>query len=988
MVSKKKGNQNHGDTTVEPVITEAQSVTTDNFPIVGIGASAGGLEAFEGFFKYCPVDTGMAFVLVSHLSPDHPSLLTEILQRSTRMPVTQAVDQDQVRPNHVYTIPPDCDMNILNGVLQLSKANTEKGSHLPIDGFFRSLADDKADESIGIVLSGTASDGTLGLRAIHSAGGVCIVQTPATAKYDGMPQSAINSGYFTHILNVEAMPVMLQSLSSKPGHRIQTSPLVTADTLNSLNQILLHIRSRTGHDFSQYKKSTIGRRVERRMMMNSIQDIAVYARFLKQNPHEIHGLFSDILINVTGFFRDKDAFVTLKQDILPALLADKPDDYVFRIWVAACSSGEEAYSIAIVLRELMDEMHINFKVQIFATDLDNTVINRARGGHYPVSVAEDIEPDRLQRFFTPDDHGYKINKEIRQMVVFAVQSVIKDPPFIRLDLLSCRNLMIYLEREQQERLIPIFNFALKPGGVLFLSNSESITNHLHLFKPLNRKWKFYQAQKSEAKPRLILSESNIMTNKEILEPQKIATRNVPAINIAALTNGILLQTYAPASVTTDTDGNILYVHGDTSPYLSTPSGPVTTNVIDMAHTGLQLALRSAVQSALQGEPSINNDVIMNTKDGERWANFSVRRVVRPVSHADDDEALLLVSFQDGAGRSADKPKHGKPALISDAHRRNEQLERELILARENQQAIIEEMQATNEELQSTNEELQSSNEELETSREELQSLNEETITVNSELNTKVEQLSISKNDLNNLMDNVNTGIVFLDYELKIRRYTQEAVKVYRLIATDLGRPLGDITTNLQDGNLLTELHTVLETLIPQEIEVKTTDGVYYLARIQPYRTSGQVIEGLVLSFTDIDALRKATIKLAELKLMLQLTEGIVDTVVEPLVVLDGDLQVVRASRAFFQYFMVTTQQTIGHKLYELGNGQWNIPSLREMLEEVLPQDRTIEGFEVIHDFPGLGKRRMLLNARRIKSSLGETELILLAMVNTDDKDPG
>lgn len=971
-------------------MTEVQSVTPASFPIVGIGASAGGLEAFEAFFNACPADTGMAFVLVSHLPPEHHSLLAEILQRSTNMPVNQVVDQDKVVPNHVYIIQPNCDMSILNGVLQLSKTTAERGQHLPIDIFFRSLAEDKADKSIGIILSGTASDGVLGLRAIHDAGGVCMVQTPATAKYDGMPQSAIHSGYVTNILNVEVMPEMLQKISRQSGPRLNASALVTPDTLNGMSQILQQIRNSTGHDFSLYKKSTIGRRIERRMTMNHIQDIEVYAHFLKQNSKEIQSLFSDILINVTGFFRDKEAFIILKRDILPALIADKPDDYTFRVWVAGCSSGEEAYSIAIILRELMDDMHKKFKVQIFATDLDDDVISRARSGSYPIYIAQDIGPERLQRFFTLDEHGYKIKKEIRQMVVFAVQSVIKDPPFIRLDLLSCRNLMIYLEQEQQERLIPIFNFALKPGGVLFLSNSESITDHTNLFKPLNRKWKFYQAQKSEAKPRLILSENLTMTNKDNLESQKIAPRNVPAHNIATLTNRILLQSYAPASVTTDAKGNILYVHGDTSSFLSTPSGPVTTNVMDMAHTGLQSALRTAVQSALQGEPSTGNDVVMHTKQGERRVSFSVRRLTQPISEDSDDEILLLVSFKEEAGRPVPKRKRGKSASASEEHQRIEQLERELILARENQQSTIEEMQATNEELkssneelQSTNEELQSSNEELETSKEELQSLNEETITVNSELNTKVEQLSISKNDLNNLMENVNTGIVFLDYELKIRRYTKEAVKVYRLIPTDLGRPLSDITTNLQDGNLLPELQTVLKTLIPQEMEVKTTDGIYYLARIQPYRTSDQVIEGVVISLTNIDALRKTTIKLAELELMLQLTDGIVDTVVEPLVVLDSDLKVVRASRAFFQYFKVTVEQTIGHKIYELGNGQWNIPTLRAMLEDILPQHQTIEGFVVEHDFPDLGKRRMELNARRIKSSLGYTELILLTMANID-----
>jgi two-component system CheB/CheR fusion protein len=993
ITSNPKSNKNENATAVEAVITEGQLVTAVNVPIVGIGASAGGLEAFVGFFKACPLDTGMAFVLVSHLSSNHHSLLTEILQRSTSMPVTEVVEQDPVAANHVYIIPPAHHMVLVNGILQLSKMGSEETLHYPINVFFHSLAKDQGKRAIGIILSGTASDGTLGCRSILDEGGVCMVQTPSTAKFDSMPQSAIDAGYVTHILNVEDMPSVLQELSRQSIYRIKVPPPIAPQTLSSLNQILLQIRNITGHDFSLYKKTTIGRRIDYRMGLNNITDMAVYERFLEKDANEVRALFSDMLINVTHFFRDPEAFVMLKQQILPTLLANKPDDYVFRVWVAACSSGEEAYSIAIVLQELMDEMQKDFKIKIYATDLDDKVINRARAGRYPVDIAKYVEPERLLRFFSLDDNGYKINKHIRQMVVFAVQSVIKDPPFTKLDLLSCRNLMIYLEQEQQNRLIPLFHFALNPGGVLFLSNSESIIKQRYLFKPLNRKLRFYQALKTAAKPALTQFENTTMTSRDTPVPQKNSVSQVPASNLAALTNRILLQSYAPASVTTDAKGNILYVHGDTSLFMSTPTGPVTTNVIDMVHLGLKVALRKALQAATRGEPTLNSEMTINTKEGEIRVNLCVRRLSMPTTETNDDEPLLLLSFQNVVVPPVVKHKRGKSVKVSQEHSQNQLLESDLVYARENQQAAIEEMQATNEELksaneelQSTNEELQSTNEELETSKEELQSLNEETTTVNSELNTKIEQLSVSQNDLRNLMDNVNTGIVFMDYELNIRSYTREAVKAYRLIATDIGRPLSDITTNLQGGNLVAEMLTVLETLIPREIEVQTYDGVYYLARIQAYRTMDNVIQGVVLSFTDTDSLRKTTIKLAELQLVQQLTEGIVNTVVEPLVVLNSELQVIKASNGFLEYFMVTTEQTIGYKIYELGNGQWNIPALRELLEEILPQRQTIEGFEVEHEFPELGKRRMVLNARRIKSSLGDTELILLAMVNIEVKD--
>ena len=959
-----------------------------DFPIVGIGASAGGLEAFEAFFRACPADAGMAFVLVPHLDPDHHSLLTEILQRSTAMPVAQAIDQVRVAPNHIYIIPPNREMSILNGVLQISPPENPRGQRLPIDGFLRSLADDQVERAIGIILSGTASDGTQGLRAIHAAGGVCMVQEPSSAKYDSMPQSAINAGCATHILPVEEMPAALVELVRQSVFRQSVPRILPVEALGGMNRILLQIRSSTGHDFSLYKKNTIVRRIERRMAQQNIGDMSVYASFLKKNPAEVQVLFKDLLINVTSFFRDPEAFEVLKRDILPALLAGKPADYVFRIWVAGCASGEEAYSIAIVLRELMDEAHQDFKVQIYATDLDEDAINTARAGNYPVGISQDVSPERLRRFFTRDDSGYRVKKDLREMVVFAVQSVIKDPPFTKLDLLSCRNLLIYLETEQQNRLIPNFHYALKPGGVLFLSPSESITSHQRLFNALNRKWKFYRAVHAEAKlvlPPYLNSIMPIMPTNVNTATAKVPDPKAPQGSVAVLSNRILLQSYAPVSVTTDARGNILYVHGDTSRYLRQPAGEVTTNVVEMAREGLQPDLRAALLAAAQEVLTLNREVSLTTESGAYTVSFSVR-LLPPANSG--EEQLLLVSFQEVTKPVKPARRKGGKGLATSAEAgRIEQLERELGYARESQQVTIEELQATNEELksaneelQSTNEELQSSNEELETSREELQSLNEETITVNSELNNKIEQLSNVQSDLKNLFDNVNIGTLFLDYDLNIRRYTRDAAKVYRLISSDVGRPLSDITSNLQGESLIAELHTVLETLIPREREVQANDGTWYLARMQPYRSIDNVIDGVVLTFADITTNRAAQIKLAAVQLARELAEGIVNTIVEPLVVLDSDLRVVSASRAFFQHFKVVPEQTVGRKIYDLGNGQWDIPTLRELLENILPQQKVIDGFVVEHNFPGLGPRRMVLNARRIKTALGDTELILLAMV--------
>ncbi len=859
-------------------MTDTQEPRATPFPIVGIGASAGGLEAFEAFFRACPADTGMGFVLVPHLDPGHVSLLTEILQRSTAMPVAEAQDQVAVAPNHVYVIPPNREMSILNGVLHLHQPEQPRGKRMPIDGFLRALAEDQAARAIGIILSGTATDGTLGLRAIFGAGGVCLVQDPASARYDGMPQSAIAAGYATHILPVEEMPAMLQQLASQSAYRLSLPGAQPEKTLNGINQILLQLRSTTGHDFSLYKKSTIGRRIERRMAQHAIDDLAVYARFLKDNPTEIQALFKELLINVTNFFRDPEAFIALKISILPPLLAAKPAGSVFRVWVAGCASGEEAYSIAMVLQELLDEdtnTHPQkWDFQIFATDLDDDAIATARAGSYPPNIAQDVTPERLRQFFVkePDERGgFKVKKLIREKVVFAVHSVIKDPPFTKLDLLSCRNLLIYLESEQQERLIPSFHYALNPGGVLFLSSSESIANHPDLFAPLDRKWKFYRAKATATHSVSIRHDLNWTYMQPIETAVPVAAGNTASKGVAELSQRALLQAFAPTSVTTDRKGNILYVHGDAGNYLRPPPGLISTHVVEMARPGLQLELRAALLAAASlAKPTLNREVTLAGDDG---GSRSVSLSVRPLpGFAANGENLLLVSFQDipaasvarrprakgGKGGEGGKDGEGGTAPTSADALRVGELEREVAYARENlqstieaQQASNEELKSANEELQSTNEELQSTNEELETSKEELQSLNEEVLTVNSELNAKVEQLSGIQNDMKNLLDNINTGTLFLDHQLAIRRYTREALKIYPLISSDIGRPLADIQSNFDSQSLLAETQTVLDTLIPKEREVRTADGKWYLARIQPYRTLDNVIEGVVLTFTEV-----------------------------------------------------------------------------------------------------------------------------------------
>ncbi len=631
---------------------------------------------------------------------------------------------------------------------------------------------------------------------------------------------------------------------------------MTQKTTNGINRILTLLRKVTGHDFTLYKKSTIHRRIERRMVLHNIGDIDVYVRYLKENTAEVHALFKELLINVTSFFRDADAFSVLQKDILPVLFKSKQaNDHVFRVWVTGCSTGEETYSIAILLYEFICETHHwEFKIQFYSTDLDDEAITIARAGWYPETIEQDVTPDRLRRFFTKENSGYRINKEIREMVIFAVQNVIKDPPFTKLDLLSCRNLMIYLTPELQDQLIPAFHYALKAGGVLFLSPSESIGNHVELFSTIDRKWKFYRVEKLQTTNRVptMNSASDWTTQKNYHAISDEMTR-LKDTNFAELIRRLLVQFFAPASVITDLKGNIIYVHGDTGKYLRPATGHASLNVIDMSREGLNLDMYAAIHSTVStGMSVLNQEMVVKTNGDLTKVSLSVRLI----PSSETNQSVLLISFQDVISQ---KPRR-KRAAKSEEIGRTQELEHELTYLKESYQASVEEQQAsneelksTNEELQSTNEELQSTNEELETSKEELQSVNEELITVNSELQVKIEQLAGIQNDMKNLLDNVNIGIIFLDRHFIIRRFTRDAVNIYRLVPSDVGRPLNDIKSIGESESLLTAAQTVLDSLIPYEKEMQISEDVWMLARIQPYRTLDNVIDGVVLTFTDITA---------------------------------------------------------------------------------------------------------------------------------------
>ncbi len=942
---------------------------------MGIGASAGGLLALEQFFKNVPADMPVAFVVIQHLDPDHTSLLQELLQRVCSLPVVQATDGMRLAPGTVYVIPPNGELEVFDGGLLLSQPTEPRGQRMAVDTFFRSLADEQGARAVGVVLSGSGSDGSLGLRAIHAAGGLCMVQDPASAKFGGMPDSALRTRVPALVAHAEQLPALIgRALDGlgDAGTPPPTSPALAA----GLARILKVVRAQTGCDFSLYKRSSIRRRVERRMAANAIEDLQTYARHLQENAAEVKALFRDLLINVTSFFRDQAAFAALQAKVLPRLLEGKAAGDTLRVWVAGCASGEEAYSIAILLREAMEEVHRDLRIQIYGTDLDAEAIAAARTGVFPSGIAADLSPDRLERFFVKEEAGYRIKKEIRELVVFAVQDLVKDPPFTRLDLISCRNVFIYLEAELQDRLLSLFHYALGPGGVLLLSPAEGVGSRADLFEPIDRKWRLFRARRTtaaaQAAPRAGLSWLKTFAGSDIMPKN-------PETDGAELTRRTLLQCYAPASVLADLEGTILYVHGDTGPFLRPAPGQATLNVVAMARGSLQLDLQAALHQVATKGKAVRCSVPRLRSAGRRLG-FSV--MVRPVPALKGGQRLLLLSFQEEKVLPPAKPGGGKVSARSTESAKVQELRHALAATRESLQGTIEEqqtsreeLQSTNEELQSTNEEVQASNEELETAKEELQSVNEELTTVNAELQTKVDQLSAMQDDLKNVFDAISVGTVFLDERLRVKRFSREACRVFRLVATDVGRPLADIKSSLVECDLLPDAEAVLQSLAPIEREVRSVDGSCYLARLLPYRTVENSIRGVVLTFMDVTKRVEAEAAEQEQR---TLSESIVDTVREPLLVLDGELRVVSASHSFHASFGTSHASTIGRPVYELAGHRWDIPRLRELLETILPRDQAFEGFEVSAPAPDGGQRSTRLNARRLLGPAGGRPLILLA----------
>ncbi len=838
---------------------------TEKFPIIGIGASAGGLEALEQFLSNVPEKSGMAFIVIQHLDPTQKGMLPELLQRITSMKVHQVTDRIPVMINSVYVIPPNTSMSILNGMLHLFEPVESRGMRLPIDYFFRSLADDRKDLSIGIILSGMGSDGSAGLRAIKEKNGLVMVQDPSDAKFDSMPRSAIDAVTIDIVAAARELPArLIECLKHIPAIRSDLSNVLKDKS--SLEKIIILLRNQTGNDFSLYKKNTLYRRIERRMSVHKIDRIVSYVHFLQGNPKEVEILFKELLIGVTNFFRDAPVWEKLKEKILPAVISRAQPGSILRAWIPGCSTGEEAYSLAIIFKEALakSNQHGGPSLQIFATDVDADVIDIARKGSFTANIAADVSPDRLDRFFISSDEGYRIKTEIREMVVFAQHNIILHPPFTRLDILSCRNLLIYMDAELQKKLIGMFYYSINPDGIMLLGSSETPGNQNHLFATVDGRLKIYKRTPTSHLPEVFDFPSSFSRSRS-----SIAKNPVPdwqGLNIQTLADQILLEHYGPSGVLVNEYGDIIYINGHTGKYLEPAVGKANLNIFAMLREDLRNEFHTAFhRTVTKKETVVLRNLRVKTNGITHTVNIDIKWIDKP-------ELLygtVMIIFTDVKEPEDLRllPKTGKKSVHGI---RQKEMENELQRMRDTMQNTLEEVQtsqeelrSTNEELQSTNEELQSTNEELTTSKEEMQSLNEELQTVNAELQAKVDDYSRVNNDMKNLLNSTEIATLFLDKELNIRRFTLAATKIFKLIKSDIGRPFTDQVSDLYYPGLADDAIEVLRTLVFIQKEIPARDERWFLVRIMPYRTHDDRIDGLVITFINITDHKRLEEKLLE-----------------------------------------------------------------------------------------------------------------------------
>jgi two-component system CheB/CheR fusion protein len=871
------------------------------FPIACIGASAGGLEALEQFLGNVPEYSGMAYVVIQHLDPTQKGMLPELLQRITKMKVFQVKDRMPSKPDCVFVIPPNSSMSILKGVFHLFEPIETRGLRLPIDFFMRSLADDQHERSIGIILSGMGSDGSIGLRAIKEKNGVVMVQDPATAKYDSMPRNAIDSVVVDIVAPANLLPArIIDFLKHVPA--IKADLDIEIKDKSSLEKIIILLRTNTGNDFSLYKKNTVYRRIERRMTVHKIDKISSYVHFLQENPKESGILFKELMIGVTSFFRDAAVWEKLKETIIPEIISNREEGSILRAWIPGCSTGEEAYSLAMVFKEATEKKYPNcgFSLQIFATDLDNEAIETARKGIFRANISADITPNRLNRFFIRTDEGYRVNTEIREMVVFANHNIIMHPPFTKIDILSCRNLLIYMDNELQKKLFGLFYYSINPEGILLLGSAETLGTQGPLFTTVDSRLKIFKRSVTTIVPELFDFPASFSRNRPANYEKQIPAKSI--LNIQTLADQLLLQHFSPAGVLVNENGDIIYISGHTGKYLEPAVGKANMNIFAMLRDGLHNEFPIAFRKAIMTKKSV---VLSNIKVGANGGSLTLNVKIQWIDKPEPLNGLVMIIFTD----MPDVPgidlrsKKGKKTLDNI---RQMELERDLQHTREEMQSTLEEMQtsqeelkSTNEEFQSTNEELQSSNEELTTSKEEMQSLNEELQTVNAELQSKVEEFSRVNNDMKNLLNSTDIATLFLDKELNIRRFTNQATKIFKLIKGDIGRPITDLVSDLIYPDLADDALEVLRSLVFIQKQIPAKDKRWFSIRIMPYRTFDDRIDGLVITFINLSDLKQVEGKLHETE---QMNRSLLNSSAQVIIKLSTDRKIQEFNHAAEKFF--------------------------------------------------------------------------------------
>ncbi len=908
-----------------------------------------------------PADSGMAFVIIMHLDPNYSGNFAELVQNFSPMPVQQADDGVLVKPNSVYIIPPNKDMGIHNRKLLLLSPSKSRGFRLPIDYFLQSLAEDQWNKAVAIILSGMGSDGETGLRVIKEKLGMVMVQDPETAQYNSMPKAAIGTKLVDYVLAPEEMPIKLIQYLNHPAINEDPAEQLKTDIRdgNSIQKILMLLRSHTGHDFSHYKKNTITRRIDRRLAFHQLPDYTTYISHLRENPQEIDILFNELLIGVTKFFRDSHAFESLKDKLFP-ILKQKKDHEPVRIWVTACSTGEEAYTIGILLLECFNAMNVARvpKIQIFATDLDMEAIETARAGTYKGNIVADVSTERLEQFFIKKGDNYQVKKELREMIVFAQHNIIKDAPFTRLDLLTCRNVMIYLNTELQKKIIPVYHYSLNPNALLMLGPAESIGGFTDLFIPVDPKWKIFACKESTSASGKVFDFPFQIAKQQTssrMEENKPASKKTLSDSFSKF----LLDNYTPVAVLINDKGDILYINGKTGKFLELNPGEAAVNIYEMVKEELKYVIRNAVyQAKVQKKTIIVNDTKTKEDDDIRLINIKACLMEDAAFYG-----LTLIILEDkGLLKKAPDVKKIKQKELP-ANVLAEELEQELEYTKqqlnstiEQMETSLEELKSTNEELQSTNEELQSTNEESLTTKEEMQSLNEELMTINTSYQAKAEELTGLNNDMKNLLDSTEIGTIFLDNRLIVLRFTPKVKTLFKVINTDIGRPITDIVFNFNFPDFKQVIYSVIETLAAKEIEIKTNNNDWYNLRIMPYRTLDNFINGVVLTFTNITALKALENKVNTL---IKYSQNTLDLLQIPAVLLNGKQEIITVNKHFTAYFKVDEQQIIGVAFPVMVHEFWKTTQLDKVIKN-LPQEKT--ELLLTHDFPYIGQKQLRITS--------------------------